>query len=274
MKIFQLAQATLVTSALLAYRPAVAQGVVASGRLQPYTDTIPGALLSFVMLPVPAGNVTILSATGPLTVSVPAFWIAKTEITWDIYDIFAFRLDLPREDRLKVDATARPSRADGVADRGYGHAGYPAIGITATAAEAFARWISEKTGHSYRIATDAEWSRAAEAAFGTAPLTRQRLDATAWTLENADGHSHPVGQKLNDRIGVQDLLGNVGEWVTTADSGHALRGGTFRDRATRIAPSTSVRQDPSWNQTDPQTPKSRWWLSDAPFTGIRLVRVP
>ena len=33
-------------------------------------------------------------------------------------------------------------------------------------------------------------------------------------------------------------------------------------------------QDASWNETDPQLPKSRWWLSDAPFVGFRLVREP
>jgi hypothetical protein len=31
-------------------------------------------------------------------------------------------------------------------------------------------------------------------------------------------------------------------------------------------------QDDSWNERDPQLPKSRWWLSDGPFVGFRLVR--
>lgn len=270
MKVSRLTHTALVASALLlVHRAAAAQAGV---RLQPYTDTIPGALLSFTMLPVAAGVVTLPGASGP--VSVPAFWIARTEITWDVYDIFAFRLDVAREDRSKIDVTARPSRPYGAPDRGYGHSGYPAIGMTATAAEAFAHWISAKTGHSYRIATEAEWAHAAEQAHGTTTLSRQRLDATAWTAENSDGQTHPVGMKLDDRIGVQDLLGNVGEWVTTADSGYALRGGSFRDPAIRVSVRLSARQDPTWNQTDPQIPKSRWWLSDAPFTGIRLVRVP
>lgn len=270
MKVSRLRPLALMTIALLLSRREL--HAQAGGRLQPYTDTIPGALLSFTMLPVPAGSVTLPGATSATV--VPAFWIAKHEITWDIYDIFAFRLDVAREDRPKIDITARPSRPYGAPDKGYGHSGYPAIGMTATAAEAFARWLSEKTGHTYRIATEAEWLHAAAEAYGTAALSRQRLDATAWTAENSDGQTHPVGQKLNDRLGVQDLLGNVGEWVTTADSGHALRGGTFRDPVARVNISASARQDPTWNQTDPQIPKSRWWLSDAPFTGIRLVRVP
>ncbi|MES2304518.1 MAG: SUMF1/EgtB/PvdO family nonheme iron enzyme [Gemmatimonadota bacterium] len=272
MKVSRHTRALLVTSLLVAIaRTASAQG---AERFVPYTDTIPGALLSFVMLPVPAGTITMNTATGPVKINVPAFWMAKTEITWDIYDIFAFRLDVAREERPKIDISARPSRPYGAPDKGYGHAGFPAIGMTATAAEAFARWISQKTGHTYRIATDAEWTHAAELAFGTAPLSKQRLDATAWTRENAEGQTHAVGQKLNDRIGVEDLFGNVAEWVTTADSSFAVRGGSYRDPAAQITTASSVRQDPTWNQTDPQIPKSRWWLSDAPFTGIRLVRVP
>lgn len=272
MKVSRVTLALLVTSVLSTGR-GMAQGG-ASTPLQLYTDTIPGALLSFTMLPVPGGSVTLLTPSGPVKTVVPAFWIAKTEVTWDLYDIFAFRLDLSRDERPKVDATARPSRPYGAPDRGYGHAGYPAIGMTATAAEAFAKWLSVKTGHSYRIPTEAEWSRAAEAAFGSVPLSRDRLRVVAWTADDADGQTHPVGTKLNDRIGVQDLLGNVGEWVTTLDSSHVLRGGSFRDPPAQVSQGLSVRQDPTWNQTDPQVPKSLWWLSDGPFTGIRLVRVP
>lgn len=272
MKVSRLTPSVLLAGAvLLMARPGLAQ---AGGQLQPYIDTIPGALVSFTMLPVAGGPVTLPGPAGPVTVTVPSFWMARNEITWDLYDIFAFRLDVAPEERPKIDITVRPSRPYGAPDKGYGHSGYPAIGMTAFAAEAFARWISEKTGHSYRIATEAEWSRAAELAFGKAPLRKHRLDATAWTEANADAQTHSVGSKLNDRIGIQDLLGNVGEWVTAADSGHVLRGGTFRDPVARVGIGASVRQDPTWNQTDPQMPKSRWWLSDAPFTGIRLVRVP
>ena len=30
----------------------------------------------------------------------------------------------------------------------------------------------------------------------------------------------------------------------------------------------------AWNLTDPQFPKSRWWLADAPFVGFRIVLLP
>ena len=65
----------------------------------PYRDSIPGTLVRFEMMPVPGDR---------------PFWIGKTEVTWDEYDIWAFRLDLtPRERSSGVDATARPSRPYG-----------------------------------------------------------------------------------------------------------------------------------------------------------------
>ena len=39
-------------------------------------------------------------------------------------------------------------------------------------------------------------------------------------------------------------------------------------------PATRKRFAPKWQETDPQLPKSRWWLSDAPFCGFRVVCEP
>jgi len=52
------------------------------------------------------------------------------------------------------------------------------------------------------------------------------------------------------------------------------RGGSFRDAPGTLGPSARTVQDDSWNERDPQLPKSRWWLSDGPFVGFRLVREP
>src|SRR5947207_9613373 len=58
----------------------------------PYRDSIPRTLVSFDMVPVPAGTVTFDTPQGPRVVSVSSFWIGKTEVTWDEYDVWAFRL--------------------------------------------------------------------------------------------------------------------------------------------------------------------------------------
>src|SRR5256884_9439974 len=62
----------------------------------PYLDSIPGTLVGFEMMPVPGDR---------------PFWIGKTEVKWDEYDVWAFRLHLTtQESNYGVDATDRSSR--------------------------------------------------------------------------------------------------------------------------------------------------------------------
>ena len=108
----------------------------------------------------------------------------------------------------------------------------------------------------------------------TAPVS----DAIAWHSGNASARTHPVATKTADGLGLFDFWGNAAEWVTTtsADGNEApvTRGGSFRDKLETLGPGTRALQDDSWNERDPQLPKSRWWLSDGPFVGFRLVREP
>ena len=228
----------------------------AGSQLAPYTDSIPGTLVTFAMVPVPGE---------------PPFWIGKTEVTWDEYDIFAHRLDQPVAERQQ-DATARPSKPYGAPDYGWGHQGYPAISIAAPAAAEYAAWLSARTGRRYRLATDAEWTRAATAGYGDPPFFR--IDSMAWHAGNSGGRSHPVGAKQADRLGLYDMLGNAAEWVIGADGRPLTRGGSWADPPSTLNPATSARYSSSWQERDPQFPKSRWWLSDGPFVGFRIVREP
>ncbi|MGH7531354.1 MAG: formylglycine-generating enzyme family protein [Gemmatimonadales bacterium] len=229
------------------------------------SDSIPGTLVRFDMIPVPAS-----------TAGGRAFWIGKTEVTWDEYDVWAFRLDLPAADRTAgVDATGRPSRPYGAPDRGFGHRGYPAIGMTYAAAQAYCAWLSAKTGKRYRLPTDEEWTRAALLGLGSdSILSPQRRDSLAWHAGNAGATTRRTGTKTADALGLHDVLGNVAEWVTGADGTPLVRGGSWADPPDRVNPTTRERQTPAWNETDPQFPKSRWWLADAPFVGFRIVREP
>lgn len=251
-----------------ATRPAIAQAVPASI----VTDSLPGLRLSWEMVRVPGGEVAVPGANGVERLVVDSFLIGRTEVPWELYDVFYLRLDVPRDARAGVDATTRPSRPYGAPDRGFGHRGYAAISLTHGAALKFAVWLSAKTGQRYAVATDAQWQRAADLAFGAAGAPS--VSATAWFADNAASTPHPIAQRAPDALGLYDLLGNVGEWVTGADGSPWLRGGSFATPRGTLSHTTRERQQPSWNVTDPQDPKSRWWLSDGPFAGFRLVRIP
>lgn len=233
-----------------------------------YTDSIPGTLVSWDMVPVPGGPVTL----DDTTLAVKAFWIARTELLWDAYDVFAF-LE-PTAAARGADAVARPSRPYGAPDHGFGHRGYATLSITRSAADAFCAWLSLRTGRHYRLPTEAEWQRAATLALGDGPLSPDRRDAIAWHAGNSSARAHAAATKQPDALGLYDLLGNAAEWVVPADGRPVTRGGSWRDPPERVDARARAVQDYTWNETDPQLPKSAWWLSDGSFVGFRIVSEP
>ena len=235
--------------------------------LAAYTDSIPGTLVTWEMVPVPGGPAVV----GDTTLEVAPFWIARTELLWDAYDVFAF---LEPAAPMGDDAVARPSRPYGAPDHGFGHRGYAALSMTRAAAEAFCTWLSLRTGQRYRLPTEAEWQRAAALALGDAPLSPERRDALAWYAGNSSSRAHASATKQPDALGLYDLLGNAAEWVVSADGRLVTRGGSWRDPAERVDARARAVQDYTWNETDPQLPKSAWWLSDGSFVGFRIVSEP
>src|SRR5256885_6919256 len=83
----------LTLALLLAPWPSPARGQ-AAGRLVPYRDSIPKTLVTFELVPVPGGTVTLDSPAGPPVVAGPPFWIGKTEGTWGEDALWGDRLPL------------------------------------------------------------------------------------------------------------------------------------------------------------------------------------
>jgi hypothetical protein len=53
---------------------------------------------------------------------------------------------------------------------------------------------------------------------------------------------------------------------------HSARGGSWEDEAPACRSATRRGSERSWKMTDPQLPKSVWYLSDATFVGFRFIR--
>ena len=268
-----LAALTVVLAPLNAAR---IQGTPADGEFKAYTETVPNALVKFEMLPIPEGSIDMPDPKNPgqtTSVKVKRLWMSKTEVLWDLYDIYAFRLDLTDEQKANnVDAESRPSKPYGAPDRGFGHQGYPALSMHLDAAEYFCKWLSAKTGKKYRLPTEAEWEYACRAGGPPKKLEGSDLEAVAWFWDNADDKTHPAGQLKPNAWGFYDMLGNAAEWVIMPDGKKAVAGGSFRDKADKVHCGARDFYTPDWQAQDAHTPKSRWWLSDGPHVGLRLVR--
>lgn len=234
----------------------------------PYTQRIPGTVVEFDMIPLPGGQLERPGAVGSAAAEVGPFWLGTTEVTWDLYDLFVFGTGSGVEGADV--GVSRPSRPYVLPGDSFGHSGNPALGMTFMAAEYFVQWLSDVTGHAYRLPTEAEWEYACRAGGAESG----NLETLAWHRDNAGRKTHRVASLAPDALGFYDLLGNAGEWVTTEDGDGAVKGGAYSDPSDLMKCATRREYDPVWQMRDPQLPKSQWWLSDAPFVGLRVARDP
>lgn len=283
-----------------------------------YTNTIPGTRATYVMVPIKGGEFIMGSPEsekdrqadeGPqIKVKISPFWMGQCEVTWNEYELFMYpeeekrtRGTVPTDesgDKL-ADAVTHPSRPYVEMSFGMGKDGFPAISMTQHAANKYCQWLSAKTGHFYRLPTEAEWEYACRAGTTTSHFFGEddaKIGDYGWYEQNSDFKYQKVGKKKPNPWGLFDIYGNVVEWVldqydpdwykanvgkgvladpwnkATKPYPHAVRGGSWDDEAKMLRSAARRGSDRTWKMQDPQLPKSIWYFSDAQWVGFRVVR--
>ena len=240
------------------------------------------------------------------TVKISPFWMAKYEITWDIFNLFLsreidslqVRKNYKHEINVDVDAVSGATTPYVDMSFGMGVEGYPAISMTQLTASKFCEWLTAMTGNYYRLPTEAEWEYAARAGSDSLYHFGNSIDSLskyAWYKKNSNGKYQKVGQKLPNKFGLHDMHGNVSEWTLdqynedgypnvndtiinnpfikpTREYPRVVRGGSWNDDAEDLRSYKRIPSEKSWKRRDPQFPQSRWWHTNAQFLGFRIVR--
>lgn len=289
----------------------------AEADMKQYTEALKGTEVKFDMLPIPSGEYLMGSPAGEAgrkddegpqhKVKIAPFWMGKCEVTWNEFELFMYPDEEKKLWKLRghdstgdpfVDTLTRPTRPYVEMSFGMGKDGFPAISMTQHAANKYCQWLSARTGHFYRLPTEAEWEYAARAgtttkySFGD---DESQLGDYAWFADNSDFKYQKVGKKKPNPWGLHDIHGNVIEWTldqyspdfykqfenavadnpwnkATKPYPHSARGGSWDDDPSKLRSSMRRASDKTWKIQDPQLPKSIWYHTDAQFLGFRVVR--
>lgn len=227
-----------------------------------FWQEVPAAAFKFEMIPIP----------GSPESGIKPFWISRREITWEAFDVYMYALDEELDDGSS-DAVTRPTKPYLPPDRGFGHEGFAAISMSYKSAVEFCRWLSARSGRTYRLPTEVEWEHACLAGSPGPWSFDDPASAAefAWFKDNSDRRPRRVGSKKPNAWGLHDMHGNVAEWVTGSDGKPVVKGGSYLDALDGLRADGRVADNPDWNRSDPQIPKSQWWLADGPFIGFRVV---
>jgi formylglycine-generating enzyme required for sulfatase activity len=210
-----------------------------------FRDSLPGGGSGPLMVELPAAGYLMGSAGNSLNfeerpqhpVNLPVYAIGKYEVSFSEYDRFA-------------QATGRHLPHD----EGWGRDDRPVINVSWKDAEAYASWLSEQTGHRYRLPSESEWEFAARADTTTAFWWDGLMEVNPANCFDCgsrwDGTSTaPVGSFQANKFGLHDTAGNVQEW--TGDCYHPSYQDAPSDGSARQMPGCTQRVVRGGSYTSP-----------------------
>jgi len=237
---------------------------------------------------------------GPVhSVKIAAFAIGKTEITRGQFAIFVKKTRYGTGDKCwTLEKGKFEQRKGSWREPGFPqNDNDPAVCINWNDAQAYAKWLSRKTGRKYRLPTEAEWEYAARGDTDTARYWGNNPDeacayangadktaqaqiqgATSWSVHGCtDGFAYtaPVGHFKPNAFGLYDMLGNVWEW--TGDIYHVnYQGAPIDGSAWQGGGDKRLLRGGSWNNSPRDMRAAVRYKSDPGLRfssfGFRVVR--
>ena len=147
----------------------------------------------------------------------------------------------------------------------------PVENITHSEALEFVKRLSNMTGIKFSLPTEEEWEYAARGGNncqGFMFAGSNSIEEVAWYKNNANGKTHPVGEKAPNELGLYDMSGNVWEWTETLAH-------SYRDTSTDRNGSKFIRRGGSWWHDSKNCRVSKRYASDetkkTSGLGLRVV---
>lgn len=172
----------------------------------------------------PSGATFVFFAVNSNTVGLGDFMIAQNEVTVAEYQQFAAG-QKPAEKCSHLGSKPIFKRFTWQKTPFKQNSKHPVVCVSATSANAYAKWLSKKTGYRYRLPTKQEWlylnqisnhkddCKYANLA-GTEIKGQRKLSKQVLSCKDDYKYTAEVGSFASNKHKLNDLNGNVAEWVS------------------------------------------------------------
>ncbi len=220
--------------------------------LNDFTEYIPGSPVSFEMVAIDGGSYVMGSpenepfrkdSEGPqIDVSISPFFMGRIEVSWDEYLAFFKQTGALGKTadaylnvgQAEVDGISGPTPPWGAPDQGWGKGRMPAITMTHHAAQVYCQWLTDITGKTYRLPTEAEWEYAARGGSSTPyffegdpkryvkqgirnklfGIDTSHINSFVIYTENSAAKTTVPASVQENPLGLINMLGNVAEFCS------------------------------------------------------------